>query len=301
MPLKTEIRKVRLGDLRPQKVNARYMTGAQMQQLVDNIKHDGTLTSVPLAYQARGKGPIDLLSGHHRVKAAIEALGEDTEVDVMVVLDKQSLAEIRARQISHNSIAGQDDLATLKQLFDEIDDVDWRQYAGLDDKTMALLEEVDLASLGEANLDFLAVQFLFLPHERDRAVMVLDTITSMARVDERFIAAEDQWGRLIDSLDTARGAANVVNSAAAFTVLLDLVEANLGQLSAGWFREEDGSTRHDKWVPVETILGARSMPAEAAAVILQAMNKARRDAELENDAPPWRAAELLAADYLAGA
>lgn len=43
-------------------------------------------------------------------------------------------------------------------MYDELEKVEWRQYTGLDDKTLDLLEKVDVASLGEANLEFASAE-----------------------------------------------------------------------------------------------------------------------------------------------
>jgi hypothetical protein len=144
MPLNVELRRVKARDLKPQAVNARFMAKDQFDALVANIREDGVLTSTPLLYQPGGVGDVEIVSGHHRTLAVLEALGEDAEYDAMVVLDAQSRDQIIARQLSHNSISGVDDPATLKRLWEEIEDVDWKKYAALDDRTLKLLAEVDL-------------------------------------------------------------------------------------------------------------------------------------------------------------
>jgi hypothetical protein len=153
MPLNVQIRRVRARDVREQPVNARYMAKSEYDALVANIRRDGVLTSTPLLYQPGGTGPIDVVSGHHRNRATLEALGDDAEYDAMVILDEQSRDEIIARQISHNSIAGQDDPALLAQLWNQIEDVDMRRYAALDDKT---LEQLAPRELYDPTLDALA-------------------------------------------------------------------------------------------------------------------------------------------------
>lgn len=65
-----------------------------------------------------------------------------TEIDCMLIDDPQQKDELIARQLSHNSIVSQDDPATLKALYDQIEDVDWRAYSGLDDDSLGLLAEV---------------------------------------------------------------------------------------------------------------------------------------------------------------
>lgn len=300
MPLNVEIRRVRLADGRPQDVNARFMRKEQYDRLVANIRRDGCLTSVPLWYQPDPDQRPEIISGHHRTMAALEALGEDAEADVMFVLDEQSLSEVRARQMSHNSIAGEDDIATLKQMFDEIDDVDWRAYSGLDDKTMELMEEVDLSSLAEANLDFQTVQIAFLPHELEAAQTSFDEARKLQPAEQRWIAALEQYEPTLRALESARASYSIGNVATALGIILEVFERHIGDLRDGWYDETDGSVKHTKWIPTESLLGTRAMPAEASAIVAQALDKARRDADLGKDTAPWQALELLAADYLAG-
>jgi hypothetical protein len=300
MPLNTEIRSVRFGDCKRQDVNARFMRKEQYDTLVRNIRDDGRLTSVPLLYQPSPDHPLEIISGHHRIEAGTEAFGPDALFEAMVVLDAQSKQEIIARQISHNAIAGEDDLATLKQLYDQLEDVDWRTYSGLDDKTLELMEAVDLSSLAEANLDFTTVQISFLPHELEQAERAFEEARKMLTAQARWVAALKQYEPMLMALESARGAYSVGNIATALGIILDVFEAHIGDIREGWYDEREKVARTTKWIPVETLLGSRTIPADAGAIIAQAMDKAKRDADLDEDPPAWRLVELLAADYLAG-
>ncbi len=141
------------------------MPHEQFVRLVENLERDGALTSVPFAWKSRGKYLV--LSGNHRVKAAIEAGIE--HAFVMLCDDPMPKDRRVALQLAHNAIAGEDDIATLKALYDGVEDIDWRVYAGLDDKTLELLDKVEPGSLSEANLDFQTVTLTFLPTEQARA------------------------------------------------------------------------------------------------------------------------------------
>jgi hypothetical protein len=279
-------------------INARYMTSDQFGALVANVKRDGCLTSLPLVWNDADTGKRIVLSGNHRTKASIAA-GLD-EIDWLEIDEPLPRQRQIALQLSHNSISGQDDPAILKTLWEEIESIEYREYAALDDKTLELLEKVDLTSLGEANLDYLTAQIIFLPHEVERAQAMFATVKELMQVDARWAAAEEDWGRLVDALDSSRGAHDVVNTAAAFTVMLDVFEAHLDDLRDGWFDPADGGIKHDKWIPVESLLGTRRMPAESAAIVAQAMDKMKRQGDLGPDMQPWRALEFLAAEYLAG-
>jgi len=275
-------------------VNARYMTSDQFRTLVANVRKDGCLTSAPLVWR-KPDGEAVVLSGNHRVKAAIAAeIGDIGWLEIDEPLERQRQI---ALQLSHNAVTGQDDPAVLKGLWEEIESIEWREFAGLDDKTLELLEKVDMGSIGEANLDYMTVVIMFLSHEAERAQAAFTTISDVVAADAAYAAAESDWGRLIDSLDSARGAHDLVNTAAAFTVLLDVFEANLADLRAGWWDSGECVVKHEKAVPIESVVGFRTIPSQSAAIIAQALEKIAKDAELDKG-QTWRAFELLAAEYL---
>ncbi|MEV4819307.1 ParB N-terminal domain-containing protein [Micromonospora tulbaghiae] len=300
LPLDPRLMTVRPQDLTLLEVNARYMRKEQYDRLVANIKRDGCLTSVPLVWHDVENDRKVVLSGNHRVTASIDA--GLTEITVMVVQQKLSRARQVALQLSHNAIAGEDDPATLKQLYEELDDVDWRAYSGLDDKQLDLLAQVDLEGLSEANLDFATVQLVFLPHELDGARASFDEARKLTQVDARWLAGYGDYETTLDALATAHGAHNVGNVATALGLILAVFERHLGELRDGvWLDEESGEPigHAHRLVPIETVLEARSMPADAAAVLHRAVEKLVRSGEVPAD-QRWRALELLAADYLAG-
>lgn len=287
-------------------VNARFLPHETFQALVRNIKRDGHLTSVPLVYRHEGRadydelpaGTLEVLSGNHRTKAAIEAgLSEIRWLEITEPMTRQQRIAVA---LSHNAIAGQDDPATLKRLYDEIADVDWRDYAGLDDKTLELLEKVDVESLSEANLDFSTVQIVFLPHERDAAERALKDAMAAVTADARWLVPFTLYQPTLDALASAHGAYGVGNVATAFGILLAVLEQHLDELREGWYDPQECLPTRDGFVPVETAVGARELPAEAAAVIAQAVDRlvARGDVDAKSR---WRALELMAAEVLASA
>jgi ParB-like nuclease domain len=280
-------------------VNARYMTKEKFDRLVGNVRRDGALTSAPLVWDDTAGNRMVVLSGNHRTMAAIEA--ELPLIPVIFVDQPLSRARQVALQLSHNAIEGDDDPATLKQLYEELDDVDWKAYSGLDDKHLDLLAQVDLEGLSEANLDFATVQLVFLPHELDAARASFDEARKLVQADARWMAAYRDYETTLDALGTAHAAANVGNVATALGLILGVFEAHLDELREGvWYDPETTEPigNPHRLVPIETILGTRTIPADAAAVITRAVDKLVRD----GDVPPgqrWRALEMLAADFLA--
>lgn len=198
-----------------------------------------------------------------------------------------------ALQLSHNAIAGQDDPAILKELYDELENVEWRQYTGLDDKTLDLLEKVDVASLGEANLDFASVQLMFLPDELERAEAAFDAARATSSADQRWVAGLEQYEPVLDALETSRAAYKIGNSATALGVILAVFERHLSELAEGWFDAGTGEAIRKGTAPLETVFGVREVPVETAAVVRAAVDRLVQDGSVpENE--PWRALDVLA-------
>ncbi|MEU3046182.1 ParB/Srx family N-terminal domain-containing protein [Streptomyces sp. NPDC006984] len=279
-------------------VNARFMRHEQFQRLVANIRDDGALTSTPLVWNDTETGRRIVLSGNHRTKAAIEAgLERIWWMEVTEPLPRQRQI---ALQLAHNAITGEDDPATLKALYEELEDVSMRLYSGLDDKTLELLDDVTVPSLAEANLDFATVQIVFLPDEKEAAEKALEAAREAASADARWLARIEQYEQVLDMLDTTKAAHNIGNVAAAFAIILAIVERHLGELAQGWYDPDEQTATRKGTAPIETVLATRTMPADAAAVVQRAIDRMERDGDIESG-QRWRALELWAADYLAGA
>ncbi|MET7816246.1 hypothetical protein ABZT26_36095 [Streptomyces sp. NPDC005395] len=277
-------------------INARFMRKEQYDRLVRNIRRDGCLTSLPLIWSEDGsdEGEELVLSGNHRTDASVDAGLE--EIDCMLIVGPISQARRLGLQLSHNAIAGEDDLATLAMLYESIDDLDWREYSGLDDKTLDLMAEVNLEGISEANLNFQTVQLVFLPPELTAAKEAFDE--AKAPADERWVAAYKDYDRLIDALNDSSGAHNVGNLAASLGVVLSVFEDHLDDLAQG-FLGPDGEALHSGRVGWAAVTGQRVIPAKSAAVITAAVQKAVREKRVDKDAG-WQLLEQLAAEYLEG-
>lgn len=277
-------------------VNAHYQTKEEYDRLVANIKEDGCLTSVPLIYSGGeyAEGQELILSGNHRCDASVEA--SLPEITCMLIEDAQTKDQLIARQLSHNAITGKDDPATLQQLYDQIEDVDWRAYTGLDDDQLKLLAEVQPEGLSEANLDFATVSLIFLPPELEAAREAFD----QARLgqNESWLAARADYQQTLDTLASTHAAHKVGNVATALHAILAIVERHLDELAEG-YTAPDGTHLHTGHVGLETVLGSRTLPAPAAVTINKAISAAEGRGEIDQG-QGWRLLERLAGEYLSG-
>lgn len=293
--INTEIIKINPRELKLLELNARFMRHETFQQLVENIKRDGGLTQLPFCVWEEDSQSYLVLSGNHRVKAAIEAKLE--EIEVIVTHDKLSKDRQIAIQLSHNSISGEDDPTILKSLYEDIEDIDLKVYAGLDDKTLELLETVQPESIGEANLEFQVMNIVFLPHELEKIKHRWAEIESQIQADDVWIAQNKQYDDFMDYMEGVSDSYDVKNVATTFIIMLDILTKHWEELSEGWQNKETGELKHNKWVPISSVVNTHKFPTQTAAIVKKAVDKMMSKGEIEKT-EKWKALEILAEDYL---
>jgi hypothetical protein len=278
--------------------NARYMRAETFRRLVDNIKKDGQLSQIPFCVK-KPSGRFLCLSGNHRVQGARAAGLHETPViwidDALVSREEQL-----AIQLSHNAIAGEDDATILKELWDELQSIDAKLYSGLDDKQLAQLAAVQMPAISEVRLDFRTATFLFLPEELERVNEAFAAAKAQIVTNQLYLARFGDFDRLLDALEKVGASYGIRNGATSILILLDIFARHHTDLAAGWFNEPTLTAKHKGWVPLSSILGTDTVPAEAAVVIKQAVDKMQADGDVD-ETSRWQAIEKIAADYLAGA
>jgi hypothetical protein len=202
--------------------NARYMTAAEFQRLVANVKRDGVLTSSPLVYRDRLDDPECrpvVLSGNHRTEASIEA-GLAT-ITVMEIITRLTPEEQRAIQLSHNAIAGQDDLSRLFELYDALPFTE-KQYSGLTDDSFEGLPKLNLEALSIGAVRYQEVALMFLPSDVEGFEEGLKRIQDLAKRMPVFVGRVEDFDRLFDAIVAVKQAKNVFNTALAFNAMAQL-------------------------------------------------------------------------------
>ena len=157
-----EIWKVNIEELKEQDLNARYMKAEMFERLTENIKNSSRLESLPFC-ALTDKG-IEIISGHHRVRAARQA----GIYEIFVIVDVSGLSpdKIKAKQLAHNSIGGYDNEELVKRIFDEIQDASAKLEAFVPDK---IVEDFKRISVGDINveMDIQQIQLMFFKYERE--------------------------------------------------------------------------------------------------------------------------------------
>ena len=223
-PLETRTVRVKLASLSPLENNARYMSPAQFDRLTTNLKRDGVLTSFPLVY----KGVI--LSGNHRVKAALAAGIEEAEV--IEVMTELTPSRSVALQLSHNAITGEDDANVLAGLYTQLDLGD-KLYSGLDDSCLNL-EGLNIGSLGVGGLAHQELTITFLPAQAEEFTEYVERIKGKKKA-LYLVSHIDEFNDFFDAIVRVKEELNIVNTGQALLTMARLADIQLDVLE----QEED--------------------------------------------------------------
>ena len=264
-----KIAEVSVKDLEFLEKNARYMSQEMFRNLVDNIKRDGALSSMPLCWKHGDKYRV--LSGNHRCAAAIEAGLE--KVMVMYIDKDLSRQEQIAIQISHNAIDCKDDLVILKELWGELEDIDLKYYAGLDDKLLEDMEKISMSALVDAKLDFRSVTFLFLPNELKKLEAVVKQLSNYVTENSTiYVNRFEDFKRLLRVQSKTQASYDIKNSATSLMIILDIFNRHQEDLINGYMNENEELIHKNK-VPLSSIFGDDYISADSAIVLKKALEK----------------------------
>jgi hypothetical protein len=301
--LNTRIIQIDPRKIRLLEVNARYMRHETYARLRENVQADGVLTQIPFGWRMHDDAtqqPItddagdyiyQVLSGNHRVKSAVDA-GLPL-IDFQVTDDYLPPDRRKAIQISHNAIAGEDDPAVLKLLYDGITEVGMKLYTGLDDKTLNLLDQVSAAGLSEANLQFQTVSLVFLPEELEAVEAAWAAAKKLITGSKAaWLARFSEYDKALDAIEAASMSAGVKNTATALLIVLEIFSRHMTDLSVQFLDEETGdATDKKRRVPLTTVFGDGGIPADLAAKLTRRVQKMKRGGKLTSE---WELLSLLA-------
>lgn len=257
--------------VREQDINAQYMKPEMFKQLVENVKKRGSLESIPfLALTDK----VEIVSGHHRYRAAREA-GLQT-IDALLDVSGLTRSQIASKQLAHNAISGESDIDTVKEIAKLISDVDdlLESYIAND----VLQNEIDKAEKLIANLapkvdfDWKTVSFLFLPHQ----VGDLSLLVEQVKGSQDFIgvAALEQFEDFAEALRRYSKFQDVKAIGAGIHAMIQAANA---QMSAAGY--EDNA----EYVPASRVLGGAVVPADTAMLVKDAIKAETKKSGLD----PW--------------
>lgn len=274
------VAKVPIEMFREQDINARIMEDAKFRQLVNNIKKRGTLESLPLCtYTDRG---IEIISGHHRIKAARTAGLKDAPT--LLDMSELNRSQIAAKQLAHNAICGVDDQNTLREIAKLITDVDDMLESAIDESIFKeQVQEIERLATPAVDIDWKTVQFTSLPHQlEDLNKLVEKTVGA----DTVGIVGDEQFKPFVEALEKTKRFDDVKAVGTAVYVMIKNALEKLGE-----YREDED------YVTLASMFGGGAVTRECADVVSKAMKKMRENGEI-GEKKSWEAIEVLAKKYL---
>ena len=227
-----EMWKVHIDDLREQTKNARTMDPLTFKRLVANIKDNQRLEQLPfVAAIADERGKIrdttgrairlELVSGHHRIRAARTA--HLLEVFCLVDVSGMTRSQLVSKQLSHNAIAGKDDQDMLAQLFAEMDNLDDMIASAIDPRELRLAEELDAASLTNIQVDFSGkvLALSFLPTQLEDYHLMLDLMPTPC--DEIAVLPPESYDRFARVMGALGDRCQIKSPGIIFARMIDIV------------------------------------------------------------------------------
>jgi hypothetical protein len=292
LPKGLTLRYLPIDALKEQDLNPRSMPVAMFDQLVSTVKKTGGLESVPLCADVAGQ--VQVISGHHRTRAARQA--GLTHVTVLVY-DNITKSSLIAKQLAHNTINGKDDVEMVKRLFAEIDELPAKFEAFVDPKAAEELPDPVRFTPVDVNLQdaMKAVMLLFLPVQHADIQKLMDRLPK-GESDTVYLAARETFDAWVEAVKKVREGAEIVAIPTAVAEMARLAGRAIDEeLHVKESRDKDGET----WVPLRDVFKTARIPASVAYVLREAVARkvAQGDVNVEH---PWQALEQWAAETLAG-
>jgi ParB-like chromosome segregation protein Spo0J len=277
-----ELWKVHPSTLREQDINARAMSKPMFERLAQTIARDKGLESLPLC--AKTDRGLEIISGHHRVRAATAA--GISEMFVLVDVTGLTRSQIAAKQLAHNAIEGQDNEQLLAEIYRQIEDAESKLEAFVDAKLDVEVPRVKIEGL-DVEIDFRTVLLIFLPKVKERLDRAIEYLRSSGhRLDGVYIAADSDYAPLEKAVRKINQEWDVRVVADAIGKIADLALQACGV-----------SVEDPERVNLRDIFGTAWVPKEAAEVMRRAVGKMQKDGDI-GKTNRWQAIELLCADYL---
>lgn len=220
------IRWVDVTTLREQDINAQVMQPRHFERLTGNIRKRGALESLPYCHQPGGEGPVEVISGHHRSRAARSA--GINRIPAIIDTRKMRRSEVIAKQIAHNELHGNPDKDVLAQLVSMIDNVDDLIATGLDEDQLPTVEPDDTKlAIPHGEFDWRAATLMFLPHQMED---FKDAITAIASgTDVVGVASAEQFDEFASAVYAFGRCKDVRNFTTMVALLTDIARREIEQ------------------------------------------------------------------------
>jgi hypothetical protein len=189
------------------------MAEPEFNRLVANLRHDGVLTSLPLVYRG------EVLSGNHRVQAAIKA--GIVDADIIEITSDLTEQQRRAIQLSHNALTGKDDPNILREIYEGLS-LDWQKYSAVYEE-MFKLDEAKAVSLGVPIAKYQELVIAFLPEDRTAFYEFAQALEKRYSKAHVLVGELSSFDALFDAILAVKDGRHIGNTGTALKVMAEIV------------------------------------------------------------------------------
>lgn len=225
---------VHLDNVREMDKNARIMSPGKFERLVQNISTENGLESLPLGYKDpdNDRNEILVVSGHHRTRACRTA--GILEIHMLVYEKKLTMDELKAKQLAHNSLSGQDDPQLLREIYDSIANIDAQLESGITANDLMADMEAIAADNIVVEMDFEPIYLMFMSSQKKK----FDDVISKLEKDATVYTADLKLFERFKQACTAVSLKEDVRSISAIMVkMCEIIEKTV-------VIEDDGGTKN---------------------------------------------------------
>lgn len=213
---------VSISDIVGTPVNANSMDKEDFNKLVTNIRKSG-LSSMIACYKRKEDGKYEIISGNHRFMAVCK-LGW-SELTILYA-DEEELTrdEIIAVQLSHNSLHGSDDKNILKKLIDEIESIDFKEFAHIS------MDDIEVNDMFSSSLvpvsEHYKVSLVLYKKDIDLIEDLLELVEEEKQSHEMVILADGNGNEdeFLDLIAKVKKDHKIKSSSIAFSKILEMAK-----------------------------------------------------------------------------
>ena len=214
-------------DCIPLERNAHYMDKDIFDRLVENVAEDGFLSQLPFGMKREEDGKYLMLSGNHRLKAAIKA-----KLDYILILyiDETDKDTQLGYQLSHNALVGKDDRQMLKEIYSEIQSLEKKEFSGLNGLEFVDVQKISTPAINDGDIEITEMKFMFVESRANNIKNVLDSLEKL-QIDENSSIIVGSFEAYIKLTQEVKKRYQIKSRSVAFSKMIDICEAYLEELA----------------------------------------------------------------------
>lgn len=274
-----EIWKVHVDELREQNINARSMSKPMFDRLSQNIGESNRLESLP--FVALVDGHLEIVSGHHRTRA-LRSAGM-SELYAIVDVTGLSRDSIKAKQLAHNSLQGEDNEQIVQEIYQSIMDADVKLEAFVDKEFDTSIDKVKIHDIA-VNFDYKQVLLTFLPTERELLEKVATEIETTH--DGLHLADKAMFEPFVKIINKVGDEYDIRSVSTALSKMSEITANYLGM-----------ETPEEEAVAIRDLFKTAYVPTDTADKLQEAINLMKDNKQIDNK-DLWLALDILVDNYL---